>query len=716
MDITHQLFKDLNERQVEAVKATEGRIRIVAGAGSGKTRVIAHRYAYLVNVLGIDPANILCMTFTNKAAQEMKSRIATLVHRGHVNDYVCTIHGFCVRFLRQEIFRLGWPRNFQIIDDEDAKVLAKQVMLELGLDRTKSTVKKFLKQIGLSKGQWRQKYVGQYMLPKSPSIDDSGEFPHYLKVQLKHFVLDYDDLIYFTLYIMDHFATVRQHWQDEMNYVQVDEVQDCDRDEWDVINAISGGYNNLCIVGDPDQAIYEWRGAQPSLFVNFKSDRDIFLEENYRSTPNILDVANSIISHNQDRIPKNLFTRRAPDVKVLYHHFKKEEDECEWIAKQIKKNVDRGEAEYGDFAILYRASYLSRGIEQEFIKKKIKYVVWGGIRFFERREIKDALAYLSLVARDDDLSLSRVVNLPSRKFGPTSMARLAKIALDEGVPLYDALVEHRHDAAFKHSKLDGFVDVIDHARHMMMGGYSISDIFEQIMRESGIKDMLREDEDEDRLENLDALAASIAYYEEEHRNDELPITIDRYLQDIALYTNADYRKDGSSVRLMTIHQAKGLEFPYVFIIGMSEGIFPSHRAIRERKKAAEEEERRLMYVAVTRAERALVLTESEGFNSATQGEKYPSRFISEVDKQLLTVKGNPDPQLFAATQAMVNDLNDDVQIAMEADEAGFHTGDVVSHPVFGQGIVMELRQNGSLVVRFGAGNRTLMPTVLTRVE
>ena len=219
---TQPLFNDLNERQLEAVKTTEGRLRIVAGAGSGKTRVIAHRYAYLVNVLGIDPAGILCMTFTNKAAQEMKSRIATLVHRGNVNDYVCTIHGFCVRFLRQEIFRLGWPANFQIIDEQDAKVLAKHVMQELGLDRTKATVRKFLAAIGLAKGQQRQHYVGRYMLPGSKDVEGSDEFSRYLKVQLKHFVLDYDDLVYFTLYIFDHFETVRRHWQQEINYVQVD--------------------------------------------------------------------------------------------------------------------------------------------------------------------------------------------------------------------------------------------------------------------------------------------------------------------------------------------------------------------------------------------------------------------------------------------------------------------------------------------------------------
>ena len=516
---TQPLFNDLNERQLEAVKTTEGRLRIVAGAGSGKTRVIAHRYAYLVNVLGIDPAGILCMTFTNKAAQEMKSRIATLVHRGNVNDYVCTIHGFCVRFLRQEIFRLGWPANFQIIDEQDAKVLAKHVMQELGLDRTKATVRKFLAAIGLAKGQQRLHYVGRYMLPGSKDVEGSDEFSRYLKVQLKHFVLDYDDLVYFTLYIFDHFETVRRHWQQEINYVQVDEVQDCDRDEWDVINAVSGGYNNLCIVGDPDQAIYEWRGARPSLFVNFKSDRDIFLTENYRSTPNILDVANSIIAHNRDRLPKELFTRCPAGAPVLYHHFKGETQESEWIVRQIKKNVAGGEAQNSDFAILYRASYLSRSIEQELIKQKVKYVVWGGIRFFERREIKDALAYLSLVARNDDLSFMRVVNLPSRKFGPTSMQRLARLALDEDRPLYDTLAAHRGEAAFGHCKLDGFVRAIEQARQAMASGKSIGDIFELLMRTTGLKDLLRKDEDEDRLENLDELAASIAYYEDEHRKD-----------------------------------------------------------------------------------------------------------------------------------------------------------------------------------------------------
>ena len=343
-------------------------------------------------------------------------------------------------------------------------------------------------------------------------------------------------------------------------------------------------------------------------------------------------------------------------------------------------------------------------------------MVWGGIRFFERREIKDALAYLSLVARNDDLSFMRVVNLPSRKFGPASMQRLARLALDEDRPLYDTLAAHRGEAAFGHCKLDGFVRAIEQARQAMASGKSIGDIFELLMRTTGLKDLLRKDEDEDRLENLDELAASIAYYEDEHCNDELPVTIERYLQDIALYTNADYRKDGTAVRLMTIHQAKGLEFPCVIVVGMTEGIFPSHRALRERKRVAEEEERRLMYVAVTRAQRVLVLTESEGYDNAVQGEKYPSRFIGEIDERLLTVKGNPDPQLFAASRALAARLAGELEMATRADEAGIHLGDVVAHPVFGQGVVIEQRPGGSLVVKFAVGNRMLMPAVLTKCE
>ena len=427
----NQLLKNLNERQQEAVQATEGSVRIIAGAGSGKTRVIAHRYAYLVNVLGVDPGNILCMTFTNKAAQEMKHRISRLVDSGLVTDYVCTIHGFCVKFLRKEIHRLGYPKTFTILDDEDKKAMVKRIMEAMNIDRKKSTVNKHLAHIGKTKGKMRMDYVAQFMLPHSKAEPqaDMQFFCNYLKEQLRLFAVDFDDLMYFTLYILHNFPEVRKAWQSELNYLQIDEVQDCDADEWELFTILSGGLGNLCVVGDPDQAIYEWRGSRPQLFVDFHADTDIVLNQNYRSTPDILDVANAIISHNRNRVPKDLFTEKPRAVRVVHYHADDDSKECKWIADTIAKAVKKGKGTYGEIAILFRAAYLSRGVEQELIKNGIPYAVWGGIRFFERKEIKDALSYLRLIANpNDDLAFLRVCNVPSRKFGKKSLEWLMRRA------------------------------------------------------------------------------------------------------------------------------------------------------------------------------------------------------------------------------------------------------------------------------------------------
>ena len=701
------VFQDLNEPQKEAVACTEGRVRIVAGAGSGKTRVLAHRFAYLANEVGIDPSNILCMTFTNKAAQEMKNRIAKMVHRGHVNDFVCTIHGFCVKVLRQEIYRIGYPKSFAIIDEDDAKTLAKQVMEEMNIERKKNTVNKFLDGVAYYKGS--TPYIERLILPGAAdeNADDGNPCDRFIRLQLKSYALDFDDIILFTLYILNTFAEAREYWQDKLNYIMVDEVQDCNTGDWKIINLLSAKHNNLFIVGDPDQAIYEWRGATPKTFVDFQADTDIILNENYRSTPDILNVANSIIANNTERVPKELFTHKRPSTTVLHVHAKSEDDEANWIAKQIQ-TLKKAGADYSDMAILYRSAYLSRYIEQALLKKKIKYAVWGGVRFFERREIKDCLAYLRLVEFNDDLSLRRIINVPSRKFGKASLQRLQDLARQDRLPLYDTLTKHRGE--FRQDSIHQFLALIDQCR-ALKETMSISDLLDFILKSSGLGEMYRLDGDEERLENIAELQNSIRYYETANQEEE-DLSLLTYLQDIALYTNADYKQDASTVKLMTIHQAKGLEFPYVFVIGLSEGIFPNHRAIRERKKAAEEEERRLMYVAVTRAEKALFLTESEGFSNATVSEKFPSRFFNEIQSEYIKVEGDIDPVLMDGTRMMVAQLDEEIN---DHTPGELTAGTRVKHKLFGEGTVIAL-ENGSCKVAFGPqGDRVryLQPRVLT---
>ena len=317
------IFQGLNSRQAEAVRATEGRVRVVAGAGTGKTKALTHRYAYIVNVLGIDPANILCLTFTNKAAAEMRSRISEMVQSGDYNDFVCTLHGFCVKFLRKEIYRLGFPKSFTILDEEDSKAIAKQAMDEMGIKRTEKTVKQFLEAVGADKAL--NGYIQAYMLPGCVITDEmrrTSRLCGYVARQMKNYALDFDDLMNVTKYILDHFPDACDHWQNMLNYIMVDEAQDCNLDDWDLVERLAAKHRNLFVVGDPDQCIYEWRGARPDLFVNFAAEKTIVLDENYRSTPKILDVANSVISHNKNRIPKDLFTRKAEGRAVIHYHGK----------------------------------------------------------------------------------------------------------------------------------------------------------------------------------------------------------------------------------------------------------------------------------------------------------------------------------------------------------------------------------------------------------
>ena len=684
----------------------------MAGAGSGKTRVLAYRFAFLVNELGIAPGNILCLTFTNKAAQEMKHRISGLVDRGAVNDFVCTIHSFCVKFLRREIYRIGYPKNFTVIDEEDAKSLAKQAMNEFGVDRKKLTAERFLTKVAMLKGYDIDAYIQRHLLPASPPDCPDAQV-RYLRLQLKQYVLDYDDLIYFTIYILNHFPDARRYWTDKLNYIMVDEAQDCSNDDWNLLRILSEKHGNLFVVGDPDQAIYEWRGASPRTFVDFRATTDIILDRNYRSTPDILNVANSIIAHNRNRIPKDLYTARLNQTPVTYRHYKSERQEAQAIADTIAQEIKNGAAP-NQFAVLFRSSFLSRNVEQAMLKLKIPYAVWGGVRFFERKEIKDVICYLRLVASDsDDTAFTRIVNLPPRKFGAASLQSLTEISEKRGIPLYTAL---RNEIEGGNSKFDRpalrqFVALIDLARSLARE-IPVSELTDRILVDSRLADLYRLDEKEERLENVNELVNAMKEFERVQRDDG-DMTLDGYLQEIALYTNADSQIDTDRVKLMTIHQSKGLEFDTVFITGLTEGVFPNHRSIRERRQDGEEEERRLMYVAVTRARDMLYLSESEGYLNDTGAMKYPSRFLAEIPDDMMIVEGNPDPELFKGTKRLVDSIN------TELGEGGFDVwppGTIVEHRAFGRGEVVRFDpQAQSYRIRFGNGERDLVPRVLRKI-
>ena len=706
-------LQDLNSRQTDAVVSTEGRIRVVAGAGTGKTKALTYRYAYLVNVLGIDPANILCLTFTNKAAAEMRQRISAMVHSGDYNDFVCTIDGFCVKFLRREIYRLGFPRSFTIIDEDDQKGLARQCLESLGIKRSEKTVKNFLKEISDAKAL--NDYIPTYMLPDVAWDENmlKSHVGNYIHRQMKCYSLDFDDIENFTKFILDRYPDALEWWQGQLNYIMVDEAQDCNADNWEIIEKLAAGHKNLFIVGDPDQCIYEWRGARPQRFVQFSYNKEIVLDENYRSTPKILDVANSVISNNRNRIPKDLFTRQAGGRAVVHFHAKTEEEEYEWMVKQIKLLMSSG-ATLSDFAILYRSNYLSRGIEKALMNEHLTYTIWGGVRFFERREIKDAVAYLRILSNEaDDEAFLRVINVPSRRLGRSFIDTLKTVSEATGQSLMRSLRENITMEALNRPGAADFLKMVDECREFSRFA-SVSDTLKRVLDDSGYMRSVREDQDEETLENIDELMHSVKFYEESHN--EFDVTLSDYLQDIALYTNQDYRKDNLSIKLMTIHQAKGLEFPYVFITGLSEGIFPNMRTIREYKKNGEEEERRLMYVAITRAEKVLFLTESEGFNVSTRMNKYPSRFLTEIKRNMFVTEGFVPEELWKGTRNLVHVLDEETfgrspeaPDGFAAERAGwdspFQIGTVVTHDIFGEGIIVAANKEWTTFeVKFSDGS------------
>lgn len=714
-----KIFGPLNESQKDAVQSTEGRIKVVAGAGSGKTRVLAHRYAHLVNNFGVDSANILCMTFTNKAAQEMRGRISKLVEDGIGNDLICTIHGFCVKILRRDIYRLGWPQNFKILDEDDTEQIAKQVLELHNLDRTKHNVKELLEDVSIFKKSIRPSYIDVYMLAESIKFGDTSNFnssESFLHYQALNYCLNFDDIVSFALYLLENYKEVREYWQDQANYVMVDEAQDCNTTDWRIATLISSKYNNLFVVGDPDQAIYEWRGATPQDFVEWKADRTIVLARNYRSTPDILGVANSVIANNKNRIPKNLYTER-PTYKIATHfHAKNDAEEADYVVKEIKRLNENG-VSYSDIAILYRASHVSRSIEQVLLREKLPYEVWGGVRFYERKEIKDVLAYLNLLVSDDNLSFSRIINVPRRNFGPASLKKIRDYSEITGLSYLQVLREKVDEwkSTKAYRPLKQFINLIDESRSIYRR-LTIIEILNHILKSSGLTSMLREDTETDRLENIEELLSSVRQYEQQNEDDE--VTLDKYLQDIALLTNMDREKNESSVKLMTIHQSKGLEFPAVFVCGLSEGIFPSHRSLRERKLNGLEEERRLMYVAVTRAEKYLYLTEAEGFNFQTRTDKYPSRFLAEIAENMVLREGSMDNSLWEGTKALSMSIDSEVKILHNGSAEELTVGTIVSHEYLGIGKIMEINEDGSRAkVRFGddgSSDRYLLTKMLKK--
>lgn len=525
LSVQSRFFENLNEQQAQAVRKTQGFVRIIAGAGSGKTKVLANRYAYIVEELGISTSNILCVTFTNRAANEMKSRIQGLLQREPVNDYICTYHGFCAKLLREEIFRLQYPLSFVIIDESDQGDILKEVYEKLHISSRDYTYKHARKIIHYYKSNFP--YISEYILPANAmeareemSIKDRL-FLEYVKIQKRLFALDFDDLILFALYVLGKFPDARDKWQRKLCYIMVDETQDNSIRQWILVDLLCGKHKNLFIVGDPDQCIYEWRGADPKHLIDFDKTHipctTIILDSNYRSSQKILNVANSIIDHNQKRIPKNLIAKRDRQTKITHIHAKDDMQEAHAVVQIIEQRKGLG-AKFSHFAILYRASSVSRAFEQALIQAKIPYVVYGGIRFFERKEIKDALAYLRLISNGDDLSLLRVINTPSRRLGKVFISTIKEIANSEGKTFFNTLKDHINDPEISKPGAIEFVNLIEDAR-IRSKDESISQTLQGILDRSGLMDDIRKDGETDRLDNIKELMLSIRQFEAANKNE-----------------------------------------------------------------------------------------------------------------------------------------------------------------------------------------------------
>lgn len=692
----------LNDEQRDAVTSTEGFVRVMAGAGSGKTRALAHRFAYLVNEVGILPANILCVTFTNKAANEMRRRIRSLTGDNDTG-FISTFHGFCVAVLQEDGYFVQYPKSFLVLDNSDIDSMLKIIYEERGLTLRDMTFSNARDMIEIEKCKNRPQYYLDVIAMDTDALKKKYDeavsakdviFYGYLYQQKKCFGLDYNDLIKFTLYIFSKSDEIRLKWQQRLEYIMIDEFQDIDGLQYELMQALCAYHKNLFIVGDPDQTIYTWRGANVKHILdfdkNFPKVKTIMMMKNYRSTPEIIAAANSLIDKNTVRMKKQLIPTLPKGERVVYSHAKTTKEEANSIAERIKK-LSKAGVPYGDITILYRAHYIARTIEEGLMRAEIPYTVYSGVQFFDRMEIKDALSYLRLIAYRDDLSFMRIVNTPKRNIGEKRMRFLKEYAAANGSLLYDALVKSIDEPMFANTQARRFVKLVERFSsicHTMPA----SELLSAVLNESGYEEALRTEGAQDRLDNLAELKQAVYEYEtgcgEESR-------LEDFLSHVALLTNADAVAAPNAVKLMTVHTAKGLEFPYVFICGLDEGMFPSKRTS---SFEAMEEERRLAFVAMTRAEKGLYLSDAEG-RGLDGSFRYPSRFVFDIDRQLMDYSTELDPGLKAEAQRYISSAHN--RLKGLSRQQRLNVGDRVRHDIMGNGVIEDIdEERMAYVVKF----------------
>ena len=705
----------LNREQQEAVLHVDGPLLILAGAGSGKTRVLTYRIAHLIDECGVNPWNILAITFTNKAAGEMRERVDKIVGYGSESIWVSTFHSTCVRILRRYIDRLGYDTNFTIYDTEDQKTVMKSVCQKLQLDSKLYKERMLLNVISHAKDE--------YISPNEFLLEAKGDFRQekiaqayveYQKELKKNNALDFDDLLVKTVELFQSCPDVLEYYQNRFRYIMVDEYQDTNTVQFKFISTLARQYRNLCVVGDDDQSIYKFRGANIRNILDFEKvfpdAKVVKLEQNYRSTQNILNAANGVIANNRGRKEKALWTENEQGEPILFQQFQNGYEEAEYVSGEISKKVRKGEAEYQDFAVLYRTNAQSRLFEEKFLYANIPYKIVGGVNFYSRKEIKDILAYLKTIDNGkDDLAVRRIINVPKRGIGNVTLAKVQAYADSRDISFFEALEEAGEIPGLGKAalKIQPFVHLI-HEMRLSLADMSMQDLIQAILDKTGYAEELKnEDTDESkaRLENIDEFINKAVTYEEGAEEPNLS----GFLEEVALVADIDSVEDGDNrVLLMTLHSAKGLEFPYVYLAGMEDGLFPSYMSIAADDPTEEiEEERRLCYVGITRAMKELTITcaRCRMVRGETQYNNV-SRFVREIPSELLARKSvmprepkKPEvPQNTSyqkAKKAFRKKTFDPQQFkVVKADKLDYTEGDQVSHVKFGKGTVLEITEGG----------------------
>ena len=714
------IYDTLNPPQREAVAQTEGPVLILAGAGSGKTRVLTHRIAYLMDEKGVNPWNILAITFTNKAAHEMRERVDKLVGFGSESIWVSTFHSACVRILRRHIDNLGYDTNFTIYDTDDQKSLMKDVCRKMNIDTKIYKERSLLAQISHAKDElltpddMEMKAAGDYNMKKVASV-----YREYQAALRKNNALDFDDLIVKTVELFEKCGAVLEYYQERFKYIMVDEYQDTNTAQFKFISLLAQRYQNLCVVGDDDQSIYKFRGANIGNILGFEhvfpDARVIRLEQNYRSTRNILNAANQVIANNTERKAKTLWTENEEGSKVHFRQFLNAYEEAEYVAGEIGKLKRNGLGNYRDCAILYRTNAQSRIFEEKFIAANIPYKLVGGVNFYARKEIKDLLCYLKTInnARDD-LAVQRIINVPKRGIGATTLGRVQDYADNMGISLYEALrvAEEVPSIGRSLSKIDGFVTFIQMLKSKA-DVMTVEEILQEVIDSTGyVAELEAEDTEESRarIENIDELISKTVAYQEAMEEQNQPATLSGFLEEVALIADIDtVDPDQDYVLLMTLHSAKGLEFPKVFMVGMEDGIFPSHMTISYGDDGEMEEERRLCYVGITRAMKDLTLTcaQQRMIRGETQYNRV-SRFVREIPRELVDLghtiqEKKPKVEELIPTPAKYSKMKEILQgrnykprefKVTKANSLDYEVGDTVRHIKFGVGIVKEIVEGG----------------------